>query len=155
MTITHFRGEYDFLSNFHPSPVFLDGVMYLTAEHAYQAAKTTLPSERAVIAAAATPREAKRLGRSVTVRNGWGDVKITVMESIVAYKFSAHSENKRRLLATGTEELVETNWWGDTFWGVCKGKGKNHLGQILMKVRDRLRAEQGDPSKYWHDRRNA
>ena len=28
--------------------------------------------------------------------------------------------------------------WGDVFWGVCKGKGKNRLGRILMAVRQEL-----------------
>ena len=27
----------------------------------------------------------------------------------------------------------------DFFWGVCNGKGENHLGKILMKVRDEIR----------------
>jgi len=40
------------------------------------------------------------------------------------------------LLQTGDEELIEGNKWGDRFWGVCKGKGKNNLGKILMKIRD-------------------
>lgn len=43
------------------------------------------------------------------------------------------------LLKTGDEELVEGNTWGDTFWGVCKGKGRNELGKILMKVREEFR----------------
>lgn len=34
--------------------------------------------------------------------------------------------------------LVEGNSFGDTFWGVDArtGKGENHLGKILMKVRE-------------------
>ena len=36
-------------------------------------------------------------------------------------------------------ELIEGNVWNDTFWGVCNGKGHNHLGKILMKVRDEIR----------------
>ena len=33
-------------------------------------------------------------------------------------------------------EIVEENTWGDTFWGVCKGVGENHLGKLLMEIRD-------------------
>ena len=44
-----------------------------------------------------------------------------------------------RLVETGTEELVEGNDWGDTYWGVCKGTGKNMLGKILMEVREELK----------------
>lgn len=28
---------------------------------------------------------------------------------------------------------------GDTYWGVVDGKGENHLGKILMKVRSEIR----------------
>lgn len=35
-------------------------------------------------------------------------------------------------------EIVEENSWRDTYWGVCKGVGENHLGKILMKIRDEL-----------------
>lgn len=37
--IDSFTGEYRFLSNFHPSSVFLDGDLYRSVEHAFQAAK--------------------------------------------------------------------------------------------------------------------
>jgi predicted NAD-dependent protein-ADP-ribosyltransferase YbiA (DUF1768 family) len=34
--------------------------------------------------------------------------------------------------------LIEENTWGDTFWGICKGQGENHLGRLLMQIRDEL-----------------
>jgi hypothetical protein len=42
------------------------------------------------------------------------------------------------LLATKGHDLAEGNWWGDTFWGTCKGTGHNHLGKILMDIRSEL-----------------
>ena len=36
---------------------------------------------------------------------------------------------------------VEGNNWNDTFWGVCRGKGRNELGKVLMKVRSELSKE--------------
>lgn len=50
------------------------------------------------------------------------------------------SDDKLRsmLLATGEEYLVEGNTWGDKYWGVCGGIGLNHLGKLLMQVRDEL-----------------
>ena len=36
-------------------------------------------------------------------------------------------------------KLVEGNDWHDRFWGVCRGQGKNHLGKLLMRVRESLR----------------
>ena len=43
------------------------------------------------------------------------------------------------LLGTGEMELVEENTWGDRFWGVCRGEGKNHLGRLLMQVREEMK----------------
>lgn len=34
-----------------------------------------------------------------------------------------------------TEEIVEDNWWGDTYWGKCKGVGENKLGRMLTKIK--------------------
>jgi len=52
---------------------------------------------------------------------------------------------RAKLLATGNEELIEGNTWGDTFWGVCDGKGLNKLGQLLMVVRQMYRVIEGNP----------
>ena len=58
------------------------------------------------------------------------------MSSIVFEKFYRNKELRKKLLETGDRYLEETNWWGDDFWGVCNGEGRNELGKILMKVRD-------------------
>jgi predicted NAD-dependent protein-ADP-ribosyltransferase YbiA (DUF1768 family) len=52
---------------------------------------------------------------------------------------------RARLLATGTALLREGNWWRDTFWGVDQrtGAGQNHLGRLLMEIRDELRDRTG------------
>ena len=44
---------------------------------------------------------------------------------------------------TGNLVLEEGNGWHDTFWGVDlkTGEGENHLGRILMQVREELREE--------------
>lgn len=39
------------------------------------------------------------------------------------------------------EEIVEDNYWGDTFWGVCtnkklRGQGKNMLGKMLTHIKE-------------------
>lgn len=138
MTIVEFRGEYRFLSNFYPAEVELDGKEYPSVEHAFQAAKTLNPLSRARIHVCETAGGAKRLGKTVPLREDWEEVKIDVMTNLVTQKFSRHPELKEKLLATGDRELVEGNWWGDTFWGVCRGTGENHLGKILMQVRDWL-----------------
>jgi predicted NAD-dependent protein-ADP-ribosyltransferase YbiA (DUF1768 family) len=74
------------------------------------------------------------MGRSVKLRPDWESIKLDVMETAVRIKFT-DPELAAKLIATGDEELIEGNWWNDTFWGVCNGVGENHLGKILMKVR--------------------
>lgn len=44
-----------------------------------------------------------------------------------------------KLQETGDAELIEGNYWGDRFWGVCDGVGENHLGKLLMRVRSETR----------------
>ena len=43
------------------------------------------------------------------------------------------------LLATGEQELIEGNHWGDVYWGKVGDKGKNMLGRLLMLIREELR----------------
>lgn len=135
--IDRFDGPWRFLSNFEPAPVTFDGIVYPTVEHAYQAAKTLDEAERARIAAAETPGRAKRLGRTVTMRADWDAVKVAVMADLVAQKF-IHPHLAAALAATRPARLAEGNTWGDRFWGVCDGEGRNELGRILEAVRAQL-----------------
>jgi ribA/ribD-fused uncharacterized protein len=111
-----------------------------TVEHSFAASKTLDAFERLEIAGQTTPGRAKRRGRKVELRPDWEDVKLTVMLILIRDKFTRHPELTEKLLDTGDQELVEGNWWNDTFWGVCKGVGENHLGRILMQVRSELRS---------------
>jgi N-glycosidase YbiA len=137
--IDKFSGKYHFLSNFSEAEVWLDGQSYPSTEHAYQAAKTLDTSWRRRIQMAETPNEAKRLGRKAPIRDGWEDMKIDVMYKLVRQKFRQHPRLSELILDTGDSTLVEGNWWGDRFWGVCNGDGENHLGIILMRVREEMR----------------
>ena len=134
--ILSFRDEYFFLSNFYPVEIKLDGIVYPNAESAFQAQKTLDVEERRKFSMLKNPVQAKRLGRKVKLRDDWEEVKLDIMTEIVSQKFLQHPHLIEMLLQTGDEELVEGNKWGDRFWGVCKGKGENHLGKILMKIRD-------------------
>ena len=134
--ISSFRDEYFFLSNFYPVEIKLDGIVYPNAESAFQAQKTLDVEERRKFSMLKNPVQAKRLGRKVKLRDDWEEVKLEIMTEIVSQKFLQHPHLVEMLLQTGDEELIEGNKWGDRFWGVCKGKGENHLGKILMKIRD-------------------
>lgn len=137
--IESFKDYYGFLSNFYRSSAGYDGVIYPTSEHAYQAAKTLDKNERARILKAHSPGKAKRLGQKVTKREDWEEIKVCVMYGIVYDKFNRHPMLAFKLIKTRGIELVEGNTWNDIFWGVCDGVGLNHLGKILMKVRNEVK----------------
>lgn len=131
--IAEFSGPHRFLSNFWPADVILDGVIYPSVEHAYQAAKAH-PSQRTPFRTG-TPGQAKRLGRGVPLPTGWELDKISTMRSLIAQKFSHGSKLGEMLVSTGFVQIIEGNTWGDRFWGVCRGEGRNMLGEILMTQR--------------------
>jgi len=138
--IRMFVGKFRYLSNYYRTDVVFEGKVYRTVEHAFQAAKTLSEKERAKIRSSQDPGSAKRIGRRVTLREDWEDVKVGIMEDLVRQKFSRNFM-KYKLLNTGDRELVEGNWWHDVFWGVDErtGEGRNELGKILMKIRDELK----------------
>lgn len=99
--IDRFTNQHRFLSNFYPAPVTLDGVLYPTVEHAYQAAKTINREERGLILHAAGPGAAKHLGKFVTLRPNWYEIRLVVMEDLVRQKFTNHQHLRDMLLSTG------------------------------------------------------
>lgn len=142
--ITSFSGRWAGLSNFAPCRIVdKEGNVYASVEHAFQAAKTLDPAERAIVRACATPGMAKRAGRKVTMRKDWNGRRVAVMEYLLKQKF-ADPTYRALLLATGAEKLVEGNSWHDNFWGSCvcaRCSGLAHmntLGKLLMKVRAAL-----------------
>lgn len=138
--ISVFDGKYAFLSNFYESPITYDGITYPTNEHFFQAMKTLDIDEKKKIAAASTPGQSKRLGRAVTLRSDWEAVKSYYMEIGLRLKFQ-NPDLAEKLIATGDEELVEGNTWGDRIWGVCNGEGENRLGKLLMKIREEIKSK--------------
>lgn len=129
---------YAFLSNFYPCRIFYDGATYSCSENAFQATKTTDKSLRAPFSGEVSPYVTKKMGRKLVLRPDWEKIKDSVMYEILKIKFSI-PDLREKLLATGDEELVEGNTWGDHYWGFCDGYGKNMLGKTLMRVRDEIR----------------
>lgn len=134
-----FWGDYHFLSNFHWSDVKMQGEVYPTVEHAYQASKSSDQEYRRRVRDAWQPGIAKKMGRVLQEQGGvdpeWWDRRLWVMYTLVDRKFQI-PDLRVKLMATGGVALVEGNWWGDDYWGVCRGKGHNWLGRILMAVRN-------------------
>ncbi len=112
-------------------------MVYPSTENAYQAAKTR-DMELRIPFLTCSPGKAKRLGRKLELRSDWEDVKIDVMYMVCKDKFQTHLSLRQKLKDTRGRYLIEGNNWGDTFWGVCDGEGRNELGKVLMKIRKEL-----------------
>ncbi len=94
--------------------------------------------------AAMSPFEAKKAIRD-EVKFRWRDTwnqeeSLKVMEHILRFKFTKETSWGKKLLET-EGEIVENNNWGDVFWGfdINQNKGENHLGKILMKIREEIK----------------
>jgi len=138
--IKGFFGKWRDLSNFGKGKVTMDGRTFYTSEAAYMAQKTFDPEEKDALATIREGKDAKKYGQTVKLRPDWDDVRVEAMERVLLAKFLQNPELAELLLSTGNKYLEETNWWNDTFWGVCGGVGENHLGQCLMRVRHQLRS---------------
>lgn len=137
--IKGFFYNYRFLSNMDsPAPVFYNGIQYNSSENAYQAQKTLNEREREHIATL-TPYQSKSYAQKFNnERPDWHTIKRAIMYDIVWLKFDTNMRLRLQLKATKDKYLEETNYWGDSFWGVCNGVGMNNLGNILMEVRAKL-----------------
>ena len=140
--IDSFKGETRWLSNFHMEEIIFKGVRFPSVEHAFQAMKCEDRAVQEEIRACKTPGQAKRMGKKVKLRPNWEQIKLGLMEELTRIKFKI-PHLRAQLLDTGDAELIEGNNWGDCFWGVCNGVGQNHLGKILMKIRQEIRDDQG------------
>ena len=146
--IDSFSGKYAFMSNFSYSPMKFEGISVPTAEHAFQMMKASTDDMRQFVATAPTASQAKSRGRGVKIRGDWEQIKFDVMYRIQVAKYRQNPHLRTALLATGDAELEEGNWWHDNTWGNCKCErcrdveGYNMLGNILMKIRGKLREEE-------------
>ncbi len=126
-------------SNFAPYPILLDGKIWPTAEHYFQAQKFAGTPYEEEIRLVESPMQAAKMGRDRNrpLRPDWDAVKIDIMRSAVHAKFSQNDGLRHLLIETGDAILIE-HTTNDSFWGDGGGSGKNMLGLILMEVRSDL-----------------
>jgi ribA/ribD-fused uncharacterized protein len=138
--IESFTDGYRWLSNFAPVKIVLDGIEYPSVEHAYVSAKSTEPSWRKACSdPSLTAGAIKKMGRGITLRSDWEEVKDGVMKTCIEQKFSQEPYTWL-LRQTKDTPIQEGNSWGDVYWGVDKEKGGlNKLGILIMEVREHIR----------------
>jgi hypothetical protein len=145
------------LSQWWPCHFTVDGLRYASSEHWMMAEKARIFGDGDTLSAildAATPAEAKKLGRLV---RGFDDAlwKTACFEAVVrgnVHKFGQDADLRKYLLGTANRVLVEASP-RDQVWGIGLGaaseratdprqwRGRNLLGFALMEARSRLAAE--------------
>ena len=130
-------------SNFGPvrGGMYLAELVWTTSEALYQALKGLDPKAQVRIAGAATPREAKRIGRSITMRSDWEEVKVEAMRLALLAKYKCGRSGLATSLAKSraahiVEESVHDAWWGAKPVGRDRLEGENVLGCLLVELRD-------------------
>lgn len=152
-TISMFKDEFFFLSNFYPCIIIMElnindklkPLRFYNAESAYQFGKAYFARDEIKmneIQDSEKPSEAKRLGQEIKLRNPayWENYKLKWMYKVLESKFFQHSELQMKLLHTFPKILIESNYWNDGYWGfdIKKKIGFNNLGLLLMLLRSRL-----------------
>jgi len=132
---------YGEFSNFSPHSFELNGRVWPTSEHYFQAQKFAGTEHEEAIRLTGSPMIAARMGRSreLPLRGDWESVKDDVMREALHAKFTQRSSLRTLLLQTKDAELIE-HTKNDRYWGDGgDGTGKNRLGQLLMELREQLR----------------
>lgn len=147
--IGDFRGKKWFLSNMYPCEFVINGVKFKSVEHYFQYSKIKNEDVKRSILSIESPAMTKILSSRNKRVDNWEEIKLEVMYTGLKAKFSQNLDLKRLLLETEDELLEEGNTWNDRYWGVdyYSRVGENHLGKLLMRVREELKDHETNPNK--------
>ena len=136
-------GELGYLANYSNHGFTKNGIFYKTVEHYYQSEKFNNLEIKNKIIDAPTPKEASNIGRdrnNIRIDN-FKDIKKQVMFDGVLEKFRQNRDIAYKLIETRNQTIVEATI-DEYYWGIGKDKsGKNVIGDILVKVRERIKRE--------------
>lgn len=158
--IYHFRGEYGWLSNMYNTEVLYQDLKFPASENAFMWEKCRnckveikdTDKDKGLFEVGELipwtqycllmpPNIVKIKSREVELRPDWNEIKLQIMYDVLVIKFS-NPVLRQKLLDTGTENIVEGNYWNDKFWGVdmkaTPNEGENWLGRIIMDIRNKI-----------------
>lgn len=135
--------EFFALDNFSSFGIVMDGKLYPTVEHAYQAGKfvETAIEIAEEIRLCLSAHEAKRIAHAniAMQAKNWDDIKVDFMEKLLRLKLEQNSYVKQKLLQTKGYLICEDSP-KDRFWGIGENRdGKNMLGKLWMKLREEIK----------------
>lgn len=128
-------------TNVSSHPVNYQGILYLTAEHLFQAMKF-LNHQPAIADLVRNSADPGRVAWRYTdqMRRDWPTQHLFMLEQVLLLKFTQYPGLKMELLATGDAQLIQLG--SDQFWSRQEnGTGQNEFGRVLMRVRGILRGQ--------------
>ncbi len=137
--------EFFVFDNFSSFRVLVDGVLYCTVEHAYQAIKflKSAPEIAKQITDCYSAHEAQKIAYANKDKQcaNWDEIKLDVMERLLRLKLEQNPYVKKKLLQTDNLLICEDSP-KDSFWGIGPDRnGRNELGKLWMKLREELQAK--------------
>ena len=145
MIVTFKTPKYEWLSNFYPCEIEVDGIIYPTVEHAYVSFKN--PTDVEFLAKCRDkniePGKIKKEGEKINIHgfHKWKKMKVGIMRELLIKKYT-QEPFRTLLLETKNQNIQEGNYWGDRFWGVDlkvnPNEGENYLGRLTMNIRHLL-----------------
>jgi predicted NAD-dependent protein-ADP-ribosyltransferase YbiA (DUF1768 family)/O-acetyl-ADP-ribose deacetylase (regulator of RNase III) len=156
--IPSFRKEYEFLSNMYPCKIKLSKDIneeikkefpyilfndqeFDSSERLYQYLKSNNIEYKTEIMNS-TIKGTKKIANKYFKINkieyikGFHENKLKIMKLILKLKFDQNEELKEKLIELSNYKIEEKNDWKDRYWGIYNNEGENHLGKILMDIRD-------------------
>ena len=131
-SINFVEDSWHYLSPFSAHEVEIDGKVYKTAEHAYQALRM-VPEVRELVEKTTSPKDAWRIAQKFK-EDGKLDShhdKDALMEKIFRAKLAQHPDIKEILLESGDRELLKV-YPTDYYWGTgADGSGGKQDGETM------------------------
>lgn len=145
MTLDFYKefGDLGYLATYSNHGFYKDGIYYKTVEHFYQSEKFDKDNIKTSIINCDTPKEASNIGRDRNLKriDNFRDKKLDVMYEGLYLKFSQNKDLRSKLIETGNKAIREMSV-KESYWGVGPNlDGKNHMGQLLMKVREQVKED--------------
>jgi len=146
------KGEFRAFSNQAEYPIQVNDVKYPTVEHFFQVQKAINFGDKEIeekMMKTPSAKAVKALGKKVKnfIKEDWDSKRLEIMTRGVRAKFVQHPEIQKTLMDTGSKQIGEADA-RDSFWAIgtsentevskdpAKWKGQNHLGKIMMALRD-------------------
>ncbi len=134
----------ELLGSYAELSFLLEDTLWPSVEHYLQAMQYESTSEQERVRNLLTPADAHKEAKGrwfKKKRSDWESVRSVYLTRAIYTQCKTHAQVAERLLGTSSQKLVENDQY-DYYWGCGRDRrGTNMYGQVLMAVRDKLRAE--------------